>query len=201
MASEYYEKKFQDVKPDEKVEMTKKERRINWWHYNWGKVALVVVLCVTIGYLISDLFFRTHPDYDVAYVGTHAMSIDKEELEAALAQFGEDVNGDGEVVVRFNKYLLDESDAMYESYEISMLGDMDLCVSEIFIIDDPEWFCEKYNILDGADIYQWSQCPALSDIKLGGRFCVARRTYKVASYAEDNAHADGMWEKMIEGVQ
>lgn len=201
MASKYYDKKFQDVKPDEKVELTDKERYINWWRYNWGKVALGVVLLGLIIFLIADIGFRVHPDYNVAYVGTHSLAAEKEEIEKALAQYGEDVNGDGRVVVRFNNYLMDESDAAYESYMISMLGDMSEGISEIFIFDDPEAFRETYNILEGAEHYLWTDCPALSEIDLGGRFYVARRTYETNGQREDNSHAEYLWNNMIAGVE
>ena len=105
------------------------------------------------------------------------------------------------MIVRFIIYLLDKGDAMYESYAISMMSDMSEGVSEIFILDDPEEFSSRYDILEDAEIYKWNECPALSDIKLGGRFYVARRTYKTEDLIEENAHADAFWEKMIAGVQ
>ena len=41
MASEYLLKKYKDVKPDEPKELTKKEKRANWWHYH--RLTLLII--------------------------------------------------------------------------------------------------------------------------------------------------------------
>ncbi len=70
MASEYLKKKYQDVKPDEKRELTPEEKRKNWWHYHiWHVVtgaALLVILCSIAWNALSTV----EPDCQVAYVGS-----------------------------------------------------------------------------------------------------------------------------------
>ena len=45
MASEYLKWKYRDIKPDQPVEHTKKQKAANWWHYHrWWLLAGVVLL-------------------------------------------------------------------------------------------------------------------------------------------------------------
>ena len=34
----------EDLKPDEPIEYTKKQKAANWWHYNWKIVAVIAVV-------------------------------------------------------------------------------------------------------------------------------------------------------------
>ena len=43
----------EDLKPDEPIEYTKKQKMANWWHYNWKIVAVIVVLVAIAGHYIS----------------------------------------------------------------------------------------------------------------------------------------------------
>lgn len=36
MASEYLKWKYRDVKPDQTVELTPRQKRANWWYYHNG---------------------------------------------------------------------------------------------------------------------------------------------------------------------
>ena len=40
MASEYLKWKYRDVKPDEPIRLTRKEKALNWWHYHKWYVLL-----------------------------------------------------------------------------------------------------------------------------------------------------------------
>ena len=40
----------EDLKPDEPIEYTKKQKAANWWHYNWKIVAVIAVVVAVVGY-------------------------------------------------------------------------------------------------------------------------------------------------------
>ena len=176
MASEYYKKKFQDVKADAPYEMTNWEAFCNWWTYHWVTV-LVVSLIVTFFVLLAVEFItRDRPDYKIAYVGADSLVVDIEKLQSELELLGEDLNGDGEVCVQIRSYLVDSETSMFSGEAIPFVGDIETGNSTIFILEDPEWFYEKYHITTEEDTYRWSDCPALSHIDLYGDYAIALRT-------------------------
>ncbi|MCX4374173.1 MAG: hypothetical protein OSJ58_20585, partial [Dysosmobacter sp.] len=63
MASEYLKKKYRDVKPDAPLELTKAEKRKNWWHYYKWHVGIVLVLLAITGSIMWNTLSRTEPDY------------------------------------------------------------------------------------------------------------------------------------------
>lgn len=190
MASEYWNRKFRDVHPEEKRPLTPKERRANWWHYHkWHVLAGVVLLALAADLGWSILRSRQNlPDYQIAYVGDYSLPEDTTAaLEAALAAFGEDVNGDGQVIVRLVSYpLLEESgseeDAMYAAASSTrLMADLEVGESAFFLLEDPEGFQEGHQILrrldgslpeagesDGWDcVLRWGDCPVLAGLALG----------------------------------
>jgi len=151
MASEYLRWKYRDVQPDQPVELTKKQRRRNWWHYHKWYVALGAVLALTAASWIWHAASQVRPDYQIAYVGSVPLS---EESSAAwedrLAALGTDCNGDGKVVVQLHPYLtgLRGEDAMYAyAGNVQLLADLDDCESYFFLLEDPEAFQADYEIL------------------------------------------------------
>lgn len=201
MGSEYYKKKFQDIKPDAPLEMTKKEKWINWWEYHWGHVLIAVAVVIVAAIFLGSFFFRIRPDYKVICVGEYYVPMEVEELQEALAQFGQDANGDGRVVVQVRSYAIGEASTNYEADVIALTGDISVCNSQIFIMDDAQSFAERYGIISEDACYSWEDCPALKDIDLGGEYDVALRTYPYEEAEEENAHAVTLWEAMTAGAE
>lgn len=86
MASEYLLKKYKDVKPDEVRELSKGEKRRNWWHYHRWHVVIAVLLIVSIGNILWNALGigKIMPDYSIAYVGS-APSVKKRPMRCAPA--------------------------------------------------------------------------------------------------------------------
>lgn len=188
MASEYLKWKYRDVKPREKVVLTKKQRRQNWWHYNKWFVILGIALVIFAGYWIWRVVTEVHPDYQVAYVGSVSLSEEQTvELENYFAALGADCDGDGEVTVQINEYLTDQSssDIMYSyAYSVRLMVDFEDCESYFFILEDPETFQENYEILRE----DW--------IPLRDGFFLARRIFgedKTVKYPEE---CDALWDEL-----
>lgn len=139
MASEYLKWKYRDVKPDQAVELTPRQKRANWWYYHKWYVLLGAGLLAASIYLVARAlgFGQVTPDYQVAYVGSTALPEDTAAvLETALADLGSDCDGDGHVVVRVNQYVMGDTSgegAVY-SYASStrLMADLDSCDSYFF---------------------------------------------------------------------
>ena len=196
MASEYLKKKFQDVKPETKREMTKGERIKNWWLYHWylvliaiGAAALIVVICV-------EWIFVTRPDYRIAYVSRAPLSVEPELLSEALEKLANDRNGDGEIEVQIKSYYIDESSAAYESDIVALGGDVSVENSEIYLVDDVQWFAGQYGIFAEEDAVYWQDCPALTAIDPDAELYVALRTYQSQSQREKKAYAQALFDAM-----
>lgn len=186
MASEYLKWKYRDVKPREKTELTPVERRKNWWHYyKWYVAAAAAILVIAVYLSLRALGFgRIEPDYQVAYVGAHALPDDTAAaIEAGFAALGEDLNGDGQVTVRLVQYTSTggaDAGAAYSS-QVLLMSDVLECESYFFLLEDPEGFQENYHSLCRLDgslpekgendpeqvCLSWAQCPVLSAMELG----------------------------------
>ncbi len=189
MASEYLKWKYRDVRPEEKTELTPRQKRANWWYYHKWYVLAGAVLIAVAAYLFTRALgvWEVRPDYQAAYVGSAALPEDTAAaLEASLAALGTDCNGDGRVVVRLNQYVTGGDpggDAALYAYAGStkLMADLDSCDSYFFLLENPEGFQESYQVLrrlDGSNpadddlgaencCLLWSECPVLRSLPLG----------------------------------
>ena len=188
MAGEYYRWLARDVKPEEKREMTREEKMKNWWHYHkWHLVIVAVVLFLVVDLgmdMLAD--FQNRPDYSVAYVGSSYLPDDTvEQLETALEQMGEDLNGRGGVHVAVNQYIIYESEGsglmqgsanqMLMAEQVKFVSDLENGSSYLLLMEDPEVFQLDYQVLAGLDglsidepvYYAWTDCPVLRELPLG----------------------------------
>lgn len=189
MASEYLKWKFRDVQPEEKVELTKEQKRKNWWDYHKWHVVIGIVLLFAAGNILYHVLGigEVKPDYQFAYVGAAQLPDDTAAaLEAALANLADDANGDGRVCVRLNQYAdgsnSDTADAAYYNMasSVKLITDITSRESYFFLLEDPEAFQRNYAALrslngapsDAGDSWEdccirWTDCPALSGLDLG----------------------------------
>jgi hypothetical protein len=160
MASEYLKWKYRDVKPDEKIHYTKKQKALNWWQYHKWWVLLAVILLVAGGDILFHMLGlgTVRPDYQIAYVAS--VPLDGEtvrDLESALASLGEDCNGDGKILVQVNSYVdmavAQDTDAPHyaAAAQVRLMADMETCESYFYLCADPEKLQQDYQILARAD--------------------------------------------------
>lgn len=186
MASEYLKWKYRDVQRREALAMTPAEQRKNWWHYHKWHAAIGLALAALGVYLACQALGvgQVRPDYQVAYVGTNLLPDDTAAvIESAFAALGEDLNGDGRVVVRLNQYASagGADTGFAASAEVTLMADLLECESYFFLLENPEPFQANYHVLcrlDGSQqeegpwtaegpYLSWNQCPALARLEPG----------------------------------
>ena len=172
-----------------KREYTKKERFANWLYYHkWSLAACAVVIWVAGSMLWNILGIgQVKPDYRVAYVGSRRIPENSVAvLENALAAFGEDLNGDGQVAVALTQHITADptsTDNMMYGYaaDMTVLADITEGQSTFFLLEDPVEFQLSFQILSHLDgsapaeddfealdkVYRWADCPALAALELG----------------------------------
>ncbi len=195
MASEYYKWLARDVKPEEQKELTRAEKRRNWWDYHKWHVVIAIVCLLLLGDFVLDIV-QNHlntPDYYIAYVGETQLPDDTvTAIEEAFAALGEDITGNGKVQVELMQYsystaeptgdFLTEQDysAAYTG-TVQLMADLQTGQSVLFLLEDPEAFQTNYEILARVDgtlpedtpdsavpvALRWSDCPVLSGLELG----------------------------------
>lgn len=170
-------------------EYTKKEKFLNWLHYNKLWVAAVALILWVAGSMIWNVLGigETKPDYRMAYVGSRKLTDGTvEALENALASFGQDVNGDGKVTVRLTQHITADptsSDNLMYGYaaDMTVLADITDGESTFFLLENPVDFQISFQILANLDgsappeddfealdkVFLWKNCPALASLELG----------------------------------
>lgn len=170
-------------------EYTKKEKCLNWLHYNKLWVAAVALILWVAGSMVWNVLGigEIKPDYRMAYVGSRELSeATAEALENALASFGEDVNGDGKVTVRLTQHITADptsADNLMYGYaaDMTVLADITEGESTFFLLENPVDFQISFQILAHLDgsapaeddfaaldkVFLWKNCPALASLELG----------------------------------
>lgn len=229
MASEYLLKKYQDVKSDEVRELTKEEKRRNWWHYHKWHVVIAAVLALCAGNILWNILGigEIKPDYSIAYVGTTPLSEETAgALRDGLAAISSDLNGDGKVAVELQQYVsvnTGDSDSLYfaQAARVQLVADITDCKSYFFLLEDPAGFQEATSALcnldgslpadgdltpDGKYVI-WGDCPRLTQIELGAaqetvsRLAFARRGFWTEKTVPNVAECNALWDMLTEGAK
>ncbi len=184
MSSKYFEWLARNEKPETPRELTRKEKWQNWWYYYKWYIAVGLLLAVCLASIVKNALCQTAPDYQIAYVGAVTLPDDTvSALEENLAALGEDLNGDGSVMVRLIQYPFSASaePSATASSEVRLMADIMACESYFFLLEDPEEFQKTYHSLCRIDgtlpegeepsaegtYLKWEQCPVLSGLELG----------------------------------
>jgi len=187
LASEYLKWKYRDVQPEKPVELTKKQRRQNWWDYHKWHVGIALLLLAVMGSIVRDVFGQVKPDYQIAYVGSVPLAEgDGAGWETRLAALGTDRTGDGKVVVRLNQYLTSHEDAMVAAAaNVKLLADLDGRESCFFLLEDPEKFQADYEVLEE------------DRVPVEGGLYLARRVFREDRTAEHMDECGALWARLL----
>jgi hypothetical protein len=176
MAGEYVRWLARDVKPEEKRELSKAEKRRNWWAYNkWYVLAGAAALILMLNLLHTVRHAgENRPDYTVVYVGTSPMNTETvTELENRITQLGEDVSGNGAVEAQILEYVLPADQLQNMNVSMQITASIEKVENLIYLLEDPEAFHQAYPILE--EWIPWEECPGLAQLELPEGLSLARR--------------------------
>lgn len=84
----------------------------NFWYYNKIKLLVILISCGLVGGFIYEMVTKVEPDYQIAVLTQQSYPAALTEgMGTYLAQFGEDLDGDGQVVVQVNAYNIATGDS------------------------------------------------------------------------------------------
>lgn len=159
-----YETEKDRIKRRLHQELTPRQKLENWWRYHW-RLVLMGAAAVGLAIYFGSAWAAARPeDYSVIWVGGQYLPDEtKKALAGALAAYGEDVNGDGQVVVRIRQIALDLRAVAGRGFTsgqqeyadlLALDADLNCGQSTIFIMEDPEAF-QAYSgallYLDGTE--------------------------------------------------
>ena len=121
----------------------------NFWFYYKKHLLIALAVLLAAGYLAIQKAAAPEPDYHIALVkATPCTEEQLRDWEDRFATAGEDLNGDGDVLVKIHTYFVDLADAspnagVNNAQTVSAL-DADLIgkVSGIFLLEDAATFRE-----------------------------------------------------------
>ncbi len=88
------------------VPTTAKEKRANWWFYHKGPLLVTLLLAAALVSIVYSVVSQVEPDYTIALITSYNMPDEaRAQMEAHMARYGQDRNGDGKVVVQLNNYV------------------------------------------------------------------------------------------------
>lgn len=224
MASEYLKWKARDEKPaPPPPPMTKKEKALNWLHYHrLHLIAAAAVLWIAGSMLWNVLGIgQTRPDYVFAYIGRDTLPEDSAAaLETVLSALGEDVNGDGKVVIELRQYATNRSGdvetALYynSAANTQLLADLTAGDSYFFLAEDPQSVQRSYQIFADPDgsppadgdyeamdkVFPLSELPALSALDGLSDLYLGRRCFYEEKQAAEHEADAVLWAVLTKGA-
>lgn len=142
---------------------TPKGKWENFWYYHKFHLLIGLIVIALIYSFVYELTTKEEPDYQIGVLTETKFSDEAAAvLEQKIARYGEDLNGDGRVIVRVNPYFI----VMEEGKEVSdpslqmasvakFLSDLETGDSMIFLTDDTSFqghqkSREMFSNLDGT---------------------------------------------------
>lgn len=196
-----YETENDRIRKRLKETLTPREKLANWWFYHRFHVLIGALALLLVTYLIWQSAGTPAADYTVGWVGAWELdSAAAEQIAQALAQYGEDLNGDGQVWVEIHQMpmdlaaVLERGGAGNEEERANILvleADMSVCQSVIFLTNDPE--AEDWENM----VVAWSQCSGLGEQPVEGALYLGCRGCWQESQRENWEQSRKLWENLL----
>lgn len=109
----------------------------DFWYYHKWHVVLVAAAAALCAYVAHDAF-RPRPDYELGLITSSVYPDEAVELlEDRIAESGEDLNGDGRVLVRINAYPIvpDDASQLTTASVVKLQADLSAGESMLFLTD------------------------------------------------------------------
>lgn len=151
----------ESIHDNEIVLTEKKDIRKNWWHYHKTYILVGALAVLMVFSFIYSIVTKATPDYTVAFMTSYIWPTDAlEDMETYLEEYGEDVNGDGQVIVKVNNYVLgnasskDADPNQLQASVVQFTADVTELESIIFIYDTGSFDYIKQSGIEGFFLYR-----------------------------------------------
>ena len=120
---------------------TAKDKRANWWFYHRNHLIFGIIIAAILFSLVYSIASKVEPDYSIALITSYQLPEDVlAAMEAHIAPYADDRNGDGRVVVQMNNYVFGDvaSSNDYQAQQASyarFAGDASLGSCVIYMHD------------------------------------------------------------------
>lgn len=140
--------------------LTRSQRRDNWWRYHWLHVLCGVLAVIVLCGVLWERSHREEYDASVALVTRYAVVPEEAaSLQRALEAVCPDYDGDGQVHVAVNAIQIDYTSTDLDDAAIQVMttnvdklnSDFYTRQSGIFLLDDPENFQANHQALTYLD--------------------------------------------------
>ena len=145
---------LEEPTPEPIPELTPAEKRKqkwdNFWFYYKKPFWIILFVIIVVLYVTEPFTPRVKPDYTITIISQKYWTDNHvNRFSAAMVPYGEDLNGDGQVIVDTHYYFLPENldsmDAeMVEASYIKLTAGFQTCESMIYLCDKPN--IEYYGI-------------------------------------------------------
>ena len=161
---------------------TKKDKAKNWWYYNKVPLFAIIGLTAVAISIVCSIVFKVRPDYTIAIMNEIPLDGSAIEIvEKRIAQYGEDINGDGSVIVTINNYAVASSSsdnaydaAAQQAVYAKFAADMSTAESMIWLHDTVGYHSmgEKDGLFENIDSHkaigdgtmiEWKDVPGLAN--------------------------------------
>ena len=139
--------------------MDNRKKLQNIWFYYQKHILIGLAVVLVLVYLGIQKINTEKPDYHIGVVRSDALSTEElNTLNEAFVAAGQDLNGDGQVLVQMHTYYLDLADdsenAGVNNAEAAQGLDADLIgrMSGIFLLEDVDTFRGLTNEILSADV-------------------------------------------------
>ena len=161
---------------------TATEKRQNWWFYHKVHVIVALIAAAFIACFVWSIVTKENPDYTIALMTEYMVPGDlQSDIEDHLELYGEDLNGDGKVVVALQYFRFstntktDYEAAELQSSFVKFAADASAADSMLFLYDDASYVYLDQNDMEGffapvdgleEPYCYWKDMPGLNTLKL-----------------------------------
>lgn len=158
MASPRYTWNIEPEQPEEKHEMTPREKRANFLYYHKWHILLIGIAVAFIAMFIYDITTRVNPDYQIGVLSSTALPGSVlDTLETALTPLCDDRNGDGTVKLTVVGYTVgiseeDIADPNTQMADVTrLMGDFSTGQTMLFLVQDVQKYQEQFQLFSYND--------------------------------------------------
>lgn len=135
----------------------------NFWYYNKWKVVAGIIIVISVALCISQCASRENGDYTfVLFTYNEFADEQLKDMADYLEQYGEDLNGDGEVKVTFNNCSYDKANVTYKIKE-SRVAKLQATIiadsNQLIFITDKESFEFLDSLYEDVELFENLSLP------------------------------------------